>query len=277
MSWRKIWAIAFKDLAEVRQNRAAWMPMVIVPLIFIVIMPLALILASTSMDPASLSLASDPDMQVFFNNLPAEMSRSLEGLNEIQTMIMVMLGYFFAPMFLIMPLIFATTVAAESFAGERERKTMEALLYSPATNLELFVGKVLAGVTPAILISWVSFLGYTVVLNTAGYSIFQAIWFPLNSWYPLIFWLTPALAFFGIIITVLISTRVQSFMGAYQTSASTVVVVLGLLVGQATGVLYLNVATGLLIGLVLWLVDGVLLSAALKAFNRTALLTKSGS
>jgi ABC-2 type transport system permease protein len=277
MSWRKIWAVAMKDLAEVCGNRAAWMPMVLVPVIYIIIMPLAMILIPTSLDPSAFSLAGDPDLQAFFNNLPAEMSRSLQGLDEMQTMLMVMLGYFFAPMFLIMPLMFSTTIAAESFAGERERKTMEALLYSAATDLELFLGKVLAGVLPAILISWISFLGYTVVLNSAGFSVFHRIWFPLVSWYPLIFWLTPALAFFGIIITVLISTRVQSFMGAYQTSASTVVLVLVLLVGQATGVLYLDVAAGMLIGLGLWVVDGILLSLALKAFNRTALLAKSGS
>lgn len=276
MNWRKIWAVAKKDLTEVRQNKAAWMPMVIVPVIFVVIMPLALILIPTSLNIPASSLTSDPDMQMFFSNLPAEMNRNLQGLNEMQSMIMIMLGYFFAPMFLILPLIFSTTIAAESFAGEKERKTMEALLYTAATDLELFAGKVLAGALPAVVISWVSFAGYTVVLNTAGFSVFEKIWFPLPTWYPLIFWLTPALAFFGIIITVLISTRVQTFMGAYQTSASTVLLVLALLVGQATGVLYLSVGMGMLIGLILWLVDGVLLYFALKVFNRSTLLAKSG-
>jgi ABC-2 type transport system permease protein len=276
MNWRKIWAVAMKDLAEVRQNKAAWMPMVIVPVIFVVIMPLALILIPTAMNVPVSSLSSDPDMDRFLTNLPAEMSRNLQGLNEMQSMLMMMLGYFFAPMFLILPLIFSTTIAAESFAGEKERKTMEALLYTAATDLELFAGKVLAGTLPAVVVSWVSFVVYTVVLNTAGFSIFEKIWFPLPTWYPLIFWLTPALAFFGIIITVLISTRVQTFMGAYQTSASTVLLVLALLVGQATGVLYLSVGMGMLIGLFLWLLDGILLYFALKVFNRSSLLAKSG-
>jgi ABC-2 type transport system permease protein len=275
MNWRKIWAVAMKDLAEVRGNRAAWMPMVIVPIIFVVVMPLAMILVPASLSSSSLSLTADPDMQAFFANMPAEMTRNLQGLNELQTMLTIMLGYFFAPMFLIMPLIFATTIAAESFAGERERKTMEALLYSSVTDLELFLGKVIAGLLPAILISWLSFVGYTAILNIAGFSIFQRIWFPLDTWYPLIFWVTPALAFFGITITVLISTRVQSFMGAYQTSASTVVIVLGLLLGQATGVLYLSVGVGLLIGLVIWLIDAGLLILAMRAFNRTTMLAKS--
>jgi hypothetical protein len=138
------------------------------------------------------------------------------------------------------------------------------------------MGKVLAGVLPAILISWISFLGYTFVLNIAGFPVFERVWFPLVSWYPLIFWVTPALAFLGVIITVLISTRVQSFMGAYQTSASTVVLVLALVVGQAAGVLYLSVFSGFVIGLAIWVLDGILLSLAIKKFNRTALLAKPG-
>jgi ABC-type Na+ efflux pump permease subunit len=277
MNWRKVWAVAMKDLAEVRGNRAAWLPMIIVPLVFVILMPLAMILIPSSLEASSFSMTADPDLQAFFSNLPIEMTRSLQGLDEMQTMLMVMLGYLFAPMFLILPLMFSTTIAAESFAGERERKTMEALLYTAATDFELFMGKVLAGVLPAIWISWISFLGYTFVLNIAGFPVFERVWFPLVSWYPLIFWLTPALAFLGVIITVLISIRVQSFMGAYQTSASTVVLVLALVVGQATGVLYLSAVSGFVIGLAFWVLDGILLSLAIKKFNRTALLTKPGS
>ncbi|HEY5728566.1 MAG TPA: hypothetical protein VIS72_00850, partial [Anaerolineales bacterium] len=44
MNWRSIWAIARKDLMEVRQNKAAWVPAIAVPLIFAIIMPLVLIL-----------------------------------------------------------------------------------------------------------------------------------------------------------------------------------------------------------------------------------------
>ena len=36
----------------------------------------------------------------------------------------IFLGYLFAPMFLIMPLMLSSIIAAESFAGERERKTL---------------------------------------------------------------------------------------------------------------------------------------------------------
>jgi hypothetical protein len=34
MNWRSIWAIARKDLKEVRQNKVAWGPAIAIPLIF---------------------------------------------------------------------------------------------------------------------------------------------------------------------------------------------------------------------------------------------------
>ncbi len=73
--------------------------------------------------------------------MPESMSRVLQGLDAAQIMIVTVLGYMFAPMFLIVPLMFSTTIAAESFAGEKERKTLEALLYQPISDKELFSGR----------------------------------------------------------------------------------------------------------------------------------------
>jgi hypothetical protein len=55
-----------------------------------------------------------------------------------------------------------------------------------------------------------------------------------------------------------------------------VLLVMALLAGQATGIIYLSVTTGLLIGLVLFLVDTVLMFYAIRTFNRDALLASSG-
>jgi len=61
-------------------------------------------------------------------------------------------------------------------------------------------------------------------------------------------------------------------MGAYQTSASLVVVVVGLLIGQVTGVLYLTGPVGMLVGLVFWAAAVVATRLAVGGFNRTTLL-----
>jgi ABC-2 type transport system permease protein len=271
---RILQAIARKDLLEVRQNKAAWMPMIIVPLLFVIIMPLAMILIPSQMGPDAVS---DSDLTTFLANMPPSMQQQLDGLDGMQLTIVVMLGMFFAPMFLMFPLMFSTIIAAESFAGERERKTMESLLYTPTTDKELFFGKVLAGFVPALAISIGSFLLYVIVLNAASWPFFERIWFPLPTWYPLIFWISPALALIGVCFTVLISSKAQTFMGAYQSSAALVVLVLAFLFGQISGVIYLSVGVGLLVGLVCWILAIVLAYLALKNFNRSKLLVSTSS
>jgi len=127
-----------------------------------------------------------------------------------------------------------------------------------------------------VLITWGGFVVYTIVANAAAYPVMGQIWFPLSSWYPLIFWVSPAISLLGIAFTVLISAKVKTFMGAYQSSSSLVLLVVALLAGQATGIIYLSVTTGLLIGLALFLVDAVLMFYAIRTFNRDALLASSG-
>ncbi|HPS41885.1 MAG TPA: ABC transporter permease subunit, partial [Anaerolineaceae bacterium] len=266
-----------KDLKEATQNKSVWLPMLVIPIMFVILLPVVLILVVGSSGSASQSMLSDPDMATFFARMPEVMKESLAGLNAIQSGTVMMLGYFFAPFFLIMPLMYSTVIAAESFAGERERKTVEALLYTPVKDAELFIGKVLASFIPAVLITLGSFLVYIIVLNTFGYRIMGRVWFPLPNWYALILWVSPAISLLGTAFTVLISTKVQTFMGAYQSSASLVVLVLGLLAGQATGVLYLSPLVSLLLGAGIWLVDVILVYFAVKSFNRAKLIASAGS
>ncbi len=177
MKTQRILAIAQKDLLEVRQNRYAWLPMIIVPILFVLVLPLAMILIPPRLQLSPQELASQSDLEFFLQNMPPSMAQALAGLDEFQSMVLIMLGYLFAPFFLIFPLMFSTVIAAESFAGERERKTMEALLYTPASDSRTVPGKVSA-LAPAI-----AFPGQlhscTPVLNTAELPVVRAILVPV--------------------------------------------------------------------------------------------------
>jgi ABC-type Na+ efflux pump permease subunit len=273
MNWRSIWAIARKDLKEVRQNKAAWIPAIVLPLMFAVIMP---ILFSTvpRFIPADDVQRQLGDVEAMLKNLPPVVRAIFDGLKLEQMFVLYMTAFMLAPLFLIMPLMFSSVVGADSFVGERERKTMEALLYSPATDMELFLGKVLAAVIPAISLSWLTYLVYIIVVNVASYGLFERIWFPLPTWWPLMFWLTPAFALLGISATVLVSSRVKTFMEAYQLSGALVVIVLGLVIGQISGVLFLGVGTVMIVGTLIWIVDGVLIYLSVRNFKRSALIAK---
>lgn len=273
MNWRSIWAIALKDLKEVRQNKAAWGPAIVVPVIFAIAMPLLFIILPQVIPVEDVERELG-DMESLLRNMPPALQAMFEGLSLEQMFVIYMTGFTLAPLFQVMPLMFSTVVGSDSFVGERERKTMEALLYAPTSDMELFLGKVLAAVLPSIGLSWLTYLIYIVVVNIASQPLFGRIWFPLPTWWPLMFWLTPALAVLGISATVLISSRVKTFMEAYQLSASLVVLVLALVFGQVSGVLFLGIGTVLIIGTIIWLVDILLIILSVKKFKRSSLIAK---
>jgi ABC-2 type transport system permease protein len=273
MTWRSIWAIARKDLREVSQNKAAWGPAIAMPVIFALIMPLLFTLVPRFI-PVEDMQRELGDIDVLLKNLPPAVSAIFSGLELEQMFVLYMTTFMLAPLFLIMPLMFSSVIGADSFVGERERKTLEALLYTPTTDRELFLGKILAAVIPAISLSWLTYLIYIIVVNAASYGLFGRIWFPLPMWWPMMFWLTPAFALLGISATVLISSRVKTFMEAYQLTGSLVVLVLALVIGQVSGVLFLGVGTVMLLGTLVWLVDAVLISASIRNFKRSSLIAK---
>jgi ABC-type Na+ efflux pump permease subunit len=273
MNWRSIWAIARKDLKEVQQNKAAWIPAIVLPLVFAIIMP-ALFAVLPQLMPVEDIQRELGDMETLLKNLPPAVRTTFEGLKLEQMFVIYMTAFMLAPLFLIMPLMFSSVVGADSFVGERERKTLEALLYSPTTDMELFLGKVLAAVIPAISLSWLTYIVYIIVINVASYGLFHRIWFPLPTWWPLMFWLTPAFALLGISATVMISSRVKTFMEAYQLTGSLVVLVLALVIGQATGVLYLGAGTVMLVGTLIWIIDVILIYLGIRNFKRSMLIAK---
>jgi hypothetical protein len=84
------------------------------------------------------------------HNMPAGLQQELVGVETNQIFVVYFLVNMMAPLFLVTPLMVSTVVAADSFASEKERKTMDALLYTPSTDRELFVAKLLSGWLAAI-------------------------------------------------------------------------------------------------------------------------------
>lgn len=273
MNWRSIRAIALKDYKEVRQNKAAWIPALVMPLIFAVLMPLGFTLLP-QLIPTEDVAQEMGDLQDLIVRMPPAIQQIFASTSLEQGFIIYMTAFLFAPMFLIMPLMFSSIIGADSFVGERERKTMEALLYTPSSDGTLFMGKIIASVVPAIVLSWITYAVYIIVVNAASWPLFSRIWFPLPAWWPLMFWLTPAISLLGMAATVLISSRVKTFMEAYQLTGSLVIFVLLLMVGQLSGVLYLGVFSTFAIGTLVWLVDAVLIYIGVGTFNRTNLIAK---
>lgn len=267
-----VWAIAQKDWKEVTKNKLVLTPAMIVPLIFVVLMPAIMILSIRFAPMAELTKGAG--IGPMLERMPRMILELVRGMGERQTLVILAAGYMFAPLFLILPVMVASIFGADSFAGEKERKTLEALLYTPATDEELFLGKTLFCLLPAVGVTWMSFLVYAVVVNSLAWPLFGRVWFPLLPWWPLMLWVVPAIATLALAATVLISARVSTFMEAYQMGGSLVLVVLALLAGQATGFLALGVFNTLWIGALLWGVDWLLVRYAVRTFSRSELISR---
>jgi ABC-type transport system involved in multi-copper enzyme maturation permease subunit len=271
MNWRAIFAIVRKDLKVVSQNRGVVVPVIAVPLIIFGGLPWLAALA-----PHMINIAGNnmDEIITLINNMPAGLQSELAPYTIDQQTIVFFLVYLLAPMFLIIPLMVASTIAADSFAGERERRTLEALLYTPTTDRELLVGKLLSSWLAANVVALAGFILYTVMANAAAWGTLGRIFFPNLMWIVMVIWVMPSAAGFGLATMVLVSARAQGFQDAYQMGGMVVVPVLILVFGQISGVMYFNVWVVLLLGLVLWGVDIGLIAFGSRAFRRGQLIAR---
>ncbi|NLF00955.1 MAG: ABC transporter permease subunit [Anaerolineales bacterium] len=272
MRYRILLAIVRKDVMVALRNKGVLIPIIIVPLVFFVGLPLLFALLPSALQ----NMPGDPfaDFRTMLEQMPGGLREQLSGLNEVQTVIVLALVYFFAPMFLILPLMVANVIAADSFAGEKERKTLEALLHTPATDLELYLGKLLAAWAPAVAVSLVGFVLYGLVANIAAWPVMGRVFFPNTMWIVLVLWVAPAAAALGMAAMVLVSSRAQGFQDAYQIGGAVVLPVLLLVIGQMTGVMYFSTGLVALLGLVLWVLDGVMLWFGVRTFQRGELIAR---
>jgi ABC-type Na+ efflux pump permease subunit len=271
MNTRALSAIARKDLKVAMQNKGVVLPIVILPLILFVIFPWVMVYATSMADVTGTSLSNVDEILA---RMPSGLLNELSGYTQDQQLIVFSLVYMLAPMFLILPLMVSSVLAADSFAGEKERKTLEALLYTPTTDRELFTAKLLGAWTAAVVVAFFSFVVYSVMVNAAGWQSIGRIFFPNWMWLALVFWVTPAVAGLGLVVMVFVSARAQGFQDAYQTGGLVVLPVLALMIGQISGVMYFSLGVVFLVGLVIWVIDLALLRAASKRFRRTELMTK---
>lgn len=271
MNKRIIWAIARKDMRAITSNTQVWAPMIIVPLLLGLVIPTGMVLALSLF---GLEGSGDmADLVKWLERLPpsalTEMLAAMPSVNH--RIAYLAANYLLAPFFLMIPLMAASSVAADSFAGEKERGTLESLLFAPIDMGSFFAGKVAAAFLPAVGLSVATFTACMVTVNLAGWKLFGGIFFPSLNWLPLILLVVPAVSLAAIFINVFISARAATFQAAYQTGSMLVLPAVLLIVGQASGLLLLE--TGVLVGagLVLLALDALLLRMILGRMNRNQL------
>ena len=197
-----------KDFLEITRNREVVMPMLILPLIFALVLPAVSFLAiPNNTNPGGNDAAAIGNI---LSNLPQSVQRVISNYSPLQQTQYVMVVYFFAPFFLIIPIMSSSVIASDSFAGEKERNTIEALLATPLTDSELLFGKILVSFIPGMGVTLLGFILYTATVDILGYQSFGGLILPTVTWLVMIFVLSPIISLLGIAVAVAGGTDLSS-------------------------------------------------------------------
>lgn len=268
---RRTATLVRKDWRELTRSKQLLAGLVVVPLVFGVVIPAVVILVADRPDIASLSKTVD-GMQGLLDRLPAGAVPS--GSSMTQTLVYAVLVHFMSPLFLMIPVAVATITASSSIVGEKERRTLEGLLYTPLTDRELTLGKIAVSAIPAVGISWASFVVYAVVVNGLGGPVLDGVLFPTWAWIANMLLLVPLVAFLATCLIVAVSGRSSTMQGAQGASVFVVLPVMGLVVGQAVGLVLVDTAIVLVAAGLLVLVDVVVFALVARNFQRERILTR---
>ena len=259
VDWRAVGAVLRRDLQAVGRSKAVMLPMLLVPVLLLVLLPMSVGLAANG---------DSLDVDRFLDLLPGRLAAPIIGLPENERLVILVLGYLVAPLFLIVPLMVSAVLAGDAFAGEKERKTLEAILHLPLRDRDLYIGKLLVGFLPSVAVSWIGFVLFCIVANAAAWPTMHRLFLPTRLWAIVIFWIAPAVAAVGLGIMVRVSVRVNNTQEAQQLGGAVVLPLVILAVGQTTGLLLAGPAVAFGVGTVLWAVAGVLNVRGARAFTR---------
>ncbi|HEY3452596.1 MAG TPA: ABC transporter permease subunit [Myxococcales bacterium] len=274
MNARAIRAIVRKDLRVVLRSKAVLAPVVLLPAFLLVAMPIAIGFIAWFIEAKGVALnAKDPAFAQLLERVPEALRAIADPRRPGQLFAEWVLAHLYAPLFLLVPIVVANVVAADSFAGDKERRTLEALLHTPVSNTDLFLAKLLPAWVMALTVNFVSFVVYTAVADASAWPVAHRLILPTTIWFALAFWAGPAVAALALGSTVLISSRVRGFQEAHQLASMLVLPLTAPIIGQVIGAMRFSTGGVLLVGLFLWVLAGLLLWIGMKTFRRDRFLT----
>lgn len=258
---KRIMILLNKEWLELRQERTLVLTTIFVPAL-LTFLPLVTMFFIRDV--------SDDDILEFTAFIQSS------GLSEysVPELGQILIGQAFGMIFLIIPIMLPSTIAAYSIVGEKIRRTLEPLLATPITVIELLVGKTLAALLPTVLITWFWGIVYIVGMRllTTSPDVFAHIITP--GW--LILWLlcAPMLALIAVVFTVLISSRASDPRSAQQNASILILPLMLLIAGQLFGLQVLSANFALIATAVAALIAGGAMWLAVRVFHRDTILKR---
>ncbi|SET26982.1 ABC transporter permease subunit [Paenibacillus sp. NFR01] len=274
MNWSQIRAIAQKDIKAITSNVQVWIGLILLPLVFAILFPGVLILVMKMVNIVDADLVNM--VQKVIMQLPEGDKK--EQITQLPTInhqiIYIFVNYMLGPFFMLIPVLNSLMIALNSMVGEKERRTLESLLFAPIEVKDLFMGKLVATFIPTFIITLASFVLCGIIINGLSYTMFDGFIFPNLSWGIILLWVTPMFTGLVILISIFISARCKGFQEAQQLGGVVILPLIGAPISQITGILFLSPQILLGAGLLLLLINIFLLRRLTKMNQRHVLFER---
>ncbi len=275
-SGSRMWTVARTDLRQLYQSPDFWVPMLVLAGFFFVVAPALLLFAITHIQGNDLVQKVGQTLTVLPGSARTAIDRRAPHAGPAVKASYALAVYLFAPLAVVVPMMISTAVGANCLVGERERGTGEWLSHCPATERELYTGKLIASLVPGYLTTLVGFGVYSVVVNLIVGPHVGGWFFPTAQWWVLMFWVVPPFLALTLSVVLRLSARVRSAAAAQQASGLVTLPAIMLSYAQSSGALFGKGIGGLWIGAVAWLVAGAGLWRGARAVTRARLLGVEG-
>ena len=255
-------AIIKKDMQSITSNKRMFATLLIVPIVLTIFLPSVFIL----------TLYFVPEEGDELRQLLETLPLPLQGGSSLQSMILLMLNFILPGFFLMIPIMASSVMSAASFVGEKEKRTLETLLYCPLSLKQIFRSKVTASFLISMVVSGISFAAMLVVVEALSYTITGGFVLPDIKWIFILFLVAPAISLIAITLIVRMSAKAQSVEDAQQGAVFLLIPVLLLLIGQFTGILLISSWLLLSIGILCAFAAVILLNKSMSHFQYETLL-----
>jgi len=260
----RLQALVAKELLDLRRNRAALLP---VAIITVLALTLPFIITIGIPFATGQALGDDPSLQ------RVSAVAGIPGQLSAEGRVQFFLFQQFLMLFLLTPITGAMSLAAHAVIGEKQTRTLEPLLATPVTTLELLLAKVLGSLLPTLAISIIGLVLYFAGIAILGESgVFRAMVTLRTA--VLIVVLGPAAALVSLQAALVISSRVNDPRTAQQFGVLLILPLAAVLISQFAGAFWLSASMLAFVGVGLLGVWMLLILLSVATFDRESILTR---
>ncbi len=175
--------------------------------------------------------------------------------------------------YLFLPGYIPLAIATFSVVGEKQSRSLEAVLATPVRTTELLAGKAIAALVPGVIAAWVAY-GVMVALAgvTLGARLAGVVVEP--TWLAAVFALGPAVGLLSVTAGIIVSSRVNDPRTAQQIGAVILLPVIGLVVAQGLGAFVVEAPAYLVLAAIMVALSVALLRIGAAIFGRESILTR---